>query len=320
MGGRHLLLGGGGFIGRHVALLLAKAGHDVVVADRSPPPFDLSDELRERISWRLFELDGAPWDELLDGVSVVHHYAWNSIPATANECPTTDLIANVGPTIGLLEAMRRRGHEGAPRLVFTSSGGTVYGRLQRVPVHENHPLNPLNAYGAGKAAAEHYIGAYRNQYGLDCRVARLANPFGAGQNLSRGQGAVTVFLHRALSQQPIVIWGDGEIVRDYIHVADAAKALVTLASADDVGEQHVFNVGNGVGVSLNAIVSELETSLGRRLEVRREAARPYDVPVSVLDISMMHDLLKWKPRLNFSDGVRRTLSDLELGHAVSTLD
>ncbi|MCS0503135.1 NAD-dependent epimerase/dehydratase family protein [Ancylobacter mangrovi] len=320
MDGKHLVLGGSGFVGRHVALALAKAGHEVVVADRSPLPNDLPALLRDRVSWRFFELDDAPWPELIEDVAVVHHYAWSSVPASANDCPALDLASNVGPTIALLETLRARGAGDAPRLVFSSSGGTVYGRLRRVPVQEDHPLSPLNAYGAGKAAAENYISCYRNQYGLDCRVARLANPFGAGQNLARGQGAVTTFLYRALTHEPIVIWGNGEVVRDYVHISDVASGLMTLACTEDVGEQHVFNIGSGIGVSLNAIVAELETALGRRLEVRRKAGRPYDVPVSVLDISMMHDLLNWRPWLSFSDGIRRTLSDFERGYEVSTLD
>ena len=314
----HLLLGGCGFVGRHVALLLAQRGHDVIVADRGPLSVDFPEAFRDRISWRAFDLADADWDALIEGVDVIHHYAWSSIPATANENPIGDLTGNVAPTIALLEVIRKR-ERNRPRLVFTSSGGTVYGHLQQIPVGEGHPLNPLNAYGAGKAATEHYLNSYARQHGLDCRVARLSNPYGAGQNLARGQGAVTTFLYRALNGEPIVIWGDGEVVRDYVHVADVAGGLYVLACSENVGVNHVFNLGSGQGVSLNAIVSQLETDLGRRLEVRREAARPYDVPVSVLDISRMRDILHWTPSLSFSDGIRRTLSDLEKGRSFSSL-
>ena len=315
----HLILGGCGFIGRHVAILLARQGHDVILADRAPSPAAFPADVSGRISWRLLSLADAVWDELIDGVSVVHHYAWASIPATANADPSADLDGNVKPTLALLDAMQRRGAS-APRLVFTSSGGTVYGRLNQVPVQESHPLNPLNAYGAGKAAAELYISAYRNQNGLDCRIARLSNPYGAGQNLARGQGAVTTFLYRALNHEPISIWGDGEAVRDYIHVADAAAGLVTLACTPDApGAAHIFNIGSGQGVSLNGIINELEAELGRTLDVRREPARPYDVPVSVLDVSLVRDTLEWVPRLSFVEGIKRTLADLERGSDFSSL-
>jgi len=314
----HLIIGGCGFIGRHVAILLAQQGHKVVLADRMPPPAAFPAHVREQISWRELTLADAPWDELIDGVTVVHHYAWTSIPASANADPIADLNGNVTPTLALLDAMQRLGSRNAPRLVFTSSGGTVYGRLLQVPVPENHPLSPLNIYGASKAAAEIYVSAYRNLHGLDCRIARLSNPYGAGQNLARGQGAATTFLYRALNDEPIVIWGDGEVIRDYIHVADAATGLVALASMPEVSA-HIFNIGSGQGVSLNGIIAELETELGRQLTVRREPARPYDVPVSVLDISLVKELLGWSPQLTFAAGIKRTLADLAPGNAFSSL-
>jgi UDP-glucose 4-epimerase len=245
---------------------------------------------------------------------VVHHYAWTSIPASANNNPFGDLTSNVTGTLALLEALRRRGDA---RIVFASSGGTVYGRLQKIPVSEDHPLMPITAYGAGKATAEIYLGLYRVLHGLDCRVARIANPYGAGQNLARGQGAVTTFVHHALTNQPIVIWGDGEVVRDYIHVTDVATAMVALALRPHLDTFRTFNIGSGTGVSLNTLIAELESRLNRRLDVRREPARPFDVPVSVLDISRARNILGWVPRLSFAEGIARTMSDLAGNAALS---
>ena len=252
----------------------------------------------------------ARWDEIIAGASVIHHYAWSSLPASANLDPAGDLVENVVPTIALLETLRSLGGR-APVLLFASSGGTVYGRLRQVSACEDHPLAPITCYGAGKAAVEMYLGTYRDLYGLDCRVARLANPFGAGQDPSRGFGSVITFIHHALAGSPIVIFGDGEVVRDYIHISDAAAGLVALASAPVAEGPWIFNIGSGQGASLNDIVTELEARLGRILEVRREPARAFDVPVSVLDISLARDTLGWAPRLSFSAGVMRTLLSLE---------
>jgi UDP-glucose 4-epimerase len=216
-----------------------------------------------------------------------------------------------------LEALRRRG-DGC--VVFASSGGTVYGKLQHVPVCEDHPLTPITAYGAGKATTELYLGLYRALHDVDCRIARIANPYGAGQNLARGQGAATTFLHHAVTDRPIVIWGDGEVVRDYVHVIDVATAMVALALAPRLDEFYTFNIGSGTGVSLNSIIVELESLLGRRLDVRRESARPFDVPVSVLDISRARNVLGWAPRLTFSEGMARAMVDLAGNAALSTLD
>lgn len=305
---RHLILGGTGFIGRYVAAGLSQAGHRVVVAGRTaggivPPGFQ-----GPNVEQVAFDLATADWPRLIEGIDVVHHFAWSTIPATANADPAADLSINVQSTIGLLEAARRS--KNPPRIVFSSSGGTVYGRLQHVPVTETHPMLPITAYGVGKAAIELYLGYYRAIYGLDCRIARISNPFGAGQNLDRGQGAVTVFLNLALTGCPIEIWGDGEIIRDYIHVSDAAKGLVRLASIPETFGHWTFNIASGHGVSLNGIVLELETRLGHKIQVVHRPGRNFDVPVSVLDVSLAREVLGWAPGLSFSDGIARTIADL----------
>lgn len=313
----HLILGGRGFIGRHVATLLARAGHKVFIADHRPPEFAFPEDVVARISWQPLEFASADWDALLADITVVHHYAWTSIPASANQNPAGDLTSNVAATLALLEALRRRG---GGRIVFPSSGGTVYGTLKHVPASEDHPLMPITAYGAGKAATEIYLGFYRAMHGVDCRVARIANPYGAGQNFLRGQGAATTFLHNALTEAPIVIWGDGEVVRDYVHIADVAAAMVSIASIPRLERFHTFNVGSGIGVSLNGIVAELERQLNRRLEVRRKAPRPFDLPFSVLDISRIRETIGWVPRLTLSEGISRTMADLAANSPLSRLD
>ena len=311
----HLILGGSGFVGRHVAILLAQAGHRVTLADRLPLDQDLPRDLASQVSWQLLELGAADWDALVADADVVHFYAWGSLPATANANPGGDLSLNVGALIDMLNALQRRGHG---RVVFSSSGGTVYGRLQHIPVREEHPSAPITAYGAGKASAEIYLGLYRAMHGIDCRIARISNLYGAGQNLARGLGAVTTFLHHALTGQQITIWGTGEVVRDYIHISDAAKCLTRLATIPR-GEEFVFNVGSGVGITLNEIIGELEQRLDCQLDVMRTATRPFDVPISVLDIARARKILAWAPTLSFSDGIGRTLKDLQDARYFSTL-
>lgn len=314
MSGHHLILGGCGFIGRHVALLLARKGYDVVIADRLEPEFAFPPDTKSRITWRRLEFASGDWDNLIQKADVIHHYVWTSIPASANNNPLGDLGSNVAGTLALLEAMR---HRGGGRIVFSSSGGTVYGKLHTLPVPEEHPMMPITAYGAGKATAEIYFGLYRALHGVDCRVARIANPYGAGQDVGRGQGAVTTFLHRALTQQPIVIWGDGEIVRDYIHIADVAEAIVALALRPEVNDFHTYNIGSGVGLSLNDILREIEKVLNRPVEVRREPGRAFDIPASVLDISRARHALGWAPRFSIAEGVARTALDLQNNAALS---
>jgi len=312
----HLILGGSGFIGRHVAILLARAGYRVTLGSRRPMAYVVPAEIQNLVTWQAVELGSADWDALVADADVVHHYAWSSIPASANANPGGDLLINVGATIDLLDAVRRRG---GGRIVFSSSGGTVYGKLRETPVREDHAVAPITAYGAGKATAEVYLSLYRAMHGLDCRIARVANPYGAGQDLSRGLGAVTTFLHHALRGQRIVIWGTGDVVRDYIHISDVAKCLVKLAIGPKQ-EDFIFNVGSGVGISLNDVVSELEMRLGRALDVSRTETRAFDVPVSVLAIERARAVLDWTPALSFSEGIGRTLEDLSLQAHFSNME
>ncbi len=310
-----MILGGCGFIGRHVAILLARLGAQVTLADRTPPAYCFPDDVREQIGWTPFHLSRVDWPSLIGSYEVIHHYAWTSLPASANANPLADLNVNVLASVGLLEAVRERG---CGRVIFSSSGGTVYGRAQQVPVTEKHPLLPITAYGASKATAEMYLGLYRELYGIDSRIARIANAYGAGQNLARGQGAATRFLNCALRNEPIVIWGDGEVVRDFIHVTDVARALVELASLSPEPDSYIYNIGSGCGTSLNKIIAELEIRLGYRLTVTREEGRSFDVPISVLDISLAQQELGWSPALNFAEGIGRTMCDLETNPALST--
>ena len=315
---RHLILGGGGFIGRHVALALLRRNDVVVIANRSPMKEAPPDANGELLSFVQCDLATAEWDAILLDGDVVHHYACSTIPKTANDDPVGDLDVNVRGTLRLLEALRKRR---GTRLVFPSSGGTVYGPLQHTPVSEDHPLNPITAYGASKVAIEKYLGFYRAMYGLDIRIARLSNPYGQGQDPRGKQGAASIFLHLALANQPIEVWGDGSVVRDYIHIADAVAGLLTVADAEPelLIDHPIFNIGSGRGVSITDILAFLEERLGRALHVTYLPGRQFDVTINVLDIRRARLVLDWFPRLEFRAGMDLMIRDYVAGLNYSTL-
>ncbi|GAN79610.1 UDP-glucose 4-epimerase [Acidocella aminolytica 101 = DSM 11237] len=303
----HLIIGGGGFIGRHVGLALAHKQERVILAGRRRPDFFEKIKFPKNVMWMDIDMYNTDWEACIENVDIIHFYAWGSLPSTANLNPKSDLDLNVGALVSLLDAVRKRGYG---RVVFSSSGGTVYGPPRQVPTPETHNLAPINAYGASKATAEIYLNLYKNLYGLDCRIARIANPYGAGQDIEKGLGAVTTFTNKALKNRPIEIWGTGEVIRDFIHISDVTEALTLLSMKNIQQQNSVFNIGSGTGTSLNKIITALEHRLNRKLHVVYKPSRSFDVPSNVLSIQSMKKTFNWRPQVTLDDGLGRMLTDL----------
>ena len=295
-----LVLGGAGFIGSHVAEALAREGRRVRIFDR--PHVDRLARLRR--SFEVFSgdfLDAQALLPALRGVEVVFHLVSTTLPKSSNDNPLYDVQSNVLGTLRLIELCRA---QNVRKIVFVSSGGTVYGLPRSLPLREDHPTDPISSYGIQKLTIEKYLALNRRLHGLDYCVVRPSNLYGPRQRLDVAQGAVAVFLDRALRDEPIQIWGDGSVVRDYVYVADAVDALLKAAHFE--GEPRVFNVGSGVGVSLNGLVEEIGTLLGRPLKVERGEARALDVPANVLDCSLALRHLGWRASTPLREGLRRT--------------
>lgn len=187
-----------------------------------------------------------------------------------------------------------------PRLLFLSSGGTVYGPPDQVPVAEDHPLRPINSYGIVKVAIEHYLAMYRQLHGIQSLAVRASNPYGPRQSHSGVQGVISTFLRRVHAGEPIEVWGDGSVVRDYLYVSDLAEFCVLAAGSAEVG---AFNVGSGEGRSLNEIIEIISSVTGSGIRPHYKPGRPVDVPRSVLDISRAEKCPGWRPTIPLADGV-----------------
>lgn len=295
---RALVIGGNGFIGSHLAEGLRARGHGVRVLDPGPARGDLDwsgIDYRRGAYTDADDIAGA-----LEDVDTVFHLASTTVPASSNRDPAYDVSSNLIGALGLLSAMQARGLR---RIVFFSSGGTVYGDPEALPVPESHPLKPISSYGIVKVAVEQYLSMYRHLGQLDPLVLRPSNPYGPRQSAAGGQGFVAAAIARLHEGTPLQIWGDGETVRDYIFIDDLIELAIRAA---DGGECGIFNAGSGTGASLNDVRAAIERAAGRRMPVEYMPARGFDVRRVVLDVSAARERFGWAPAIDLAEGIART--------------
>ncbi len=296
------ILGGGGFIGSAIADRLLKDGHELRIFEhaRVEPYRQFSGG--ERVEWLAGDFMSVhDVSRAIDGVDTVLHLVSTTLPKGSNDDMVYDVESNLVTTLQLLGAMVDKG---VRKIVFISSGGTVYGSPVYLPIDEDHPTEPRVSYGITKLAIEKYLLLYQQLYGIRANILRVANPFGERQRIETAQGAVGVFLSRAIRNQPVEIWGDGSATRDYIHVSDVAEAFARVVNYD--GTKSVFNIGSGIGTSLNELLDIIERVLGREVVRHYRPGRPFDVPVSVLDNTLARRELGWEPQLKLEAGIVKT--------------
>jgi UDP-glucose 4-epimerase len=297
---RILVLGGSGFLGSHIVDKFLAEKHDVAVYDLYPERFRRS-PAGIKFHTGDFGNVGALDELIATGFDAVIHCVSTTTPKSSNESPEFDIQSNVIGTLYLLDICVK--HK-VGKLVFMSSGGTIYGDIgDKDMVDESHAVRPMCSYGVSKLTIEHYLDVYRHLRGLDYVALRLSNPYGERQSPLRALGALTVFLHRTLKRQNVEIWGDGGVTRDFIYVGDVANA-VYLATVNPISG--VFNVGTGTGLSLLNILSQIATVVGREPAVTWMAARSFDVPRIVLDASKLTKVANWKCLTPLSEGVAIT--------------
>lgn len=297
-GKTYLVVGGGGFLGAQLCPLLVDLGAKVRVYGRTR----YYDAPLKGTEWHAGTLyDVQKLASLLDGVEVVFHLAATSSPASAEVNRLADLNTSVGGSLGLLEVCRA---VGVNRIVFASSGGTVYGNAERPPYNERTSPSPISTYGINKLAAEHFHRLYNSQHGMSNISLRIANPFGPFQSGLKNQGIVSVFARQILTGDTIRVWGDGSVQRDYIYGRDVAEAMIGAAVYG--GSADTLNVGSGIGRSITEVIASLEAALDRRAKVRFLEPRKIDVKASILDCALAERELGWKATTNWPDALSQT--------------
>lgn len=305
-----IILGAAGFIGTNLTIALSKEKdkynnfvNNITLFDKEDANyFNIKEFNCSNISIMTgnFNME-SNFEAITQNQDIVYHLISTTVPTTSNEQIAQELTANVVVTAKLLEACVKNK---VKKVVFLSSGGTVYGKEKVMPLKEDTATNPISSYGIQKITIEKLLYLYRYMYDLDYRVIRLANPYGPYQKPNGVLGVVTTFTYKVLMEEPIIVYGDGSVVRDFIYIDDAVRGIINIANGDS--EQKTFNLGCGQGGSIKEVINAIQNVLNVKINVKYIPARKVDVPVNVLDVTLYEETYGKLNPISLAEGVKKT--------------
>lgn len=300
---RILVTGGAGFIGSHtVDALVASGAGEVSVLD------DLSTGKRQQVNAKatLYQTDlrdGAAVASVVEQArpEIIFHLAAQMDVRRSVADPAFDAQVNLVGFLNLMESARRHGLR---RVIFSSTGGAIYGEQDEFPCTEDHPRRPVSPYGVAKLATEAYLFFYKAEYGIDYLALRFGNVYGPRQDPHGEAGVVAIFCGRILDGKPVTIYGDGSQTRDYVYVGDVVRAVA--AAAKSSGSGIALNIGTGIETNVNDLYSTLAGIAGFRMQAEHAAARPGEQKRSVISPARAERELGWRPEKKLADGLEET--------------
>ncbi len=303
-GDKVMVTGGAGFIGSHMVDLLVERGFQVLAVD------NLVAGKQDNVNGeaQLIDLDirdprlGRVFQE--EQPRFVFHFAAQTSIAVSMGQPTQDADVNLIGSLHLLDHCRNNEVE---KLVNISSGGAIYGEPRTLPCAESHPLNPMSPYGISKLAVELYLPTYNRLSGLRYATLRLANVYGPRQDPSGEAGVVAIFTELMLNQERATIFGTGDQERDFVYVEDVVDACLRCM---EKGDGQAYNIGTGVGTTVNSIFQLLKRITGFRQEPYYAPPREGEVMRTYLDCSKAERELEWRPRMHLAEGLEATVASL----------
>lgn len=281
-----LLLGGFGFIGSNIIeALLNTNDFNIIVFEFKGVTSKFVDHVR------VYYGDFNNEDDLADvfennNIDIVVHLISTTVPATSNDNIEYDINSNLIGTIRLLNLMV---NYNVLKMVFLSSGGTVYGEITKPKAAEGHQTYPISSHGIMKLSIEKYLYLYHRLHGLDYLILRVSNPYGPYHNSDK-QGFINVVIRKILRNEKVVIWGDGSIIRDFIYVKDLANIIVRLLELNIYNQE--INIGSGEGYSINQIL-EYIAEIHPGIDIEYKLSRKYDVQRIVLDTKKLSSLMNF---------------------------
>jgi UDP-glucose 4-epimerase len=294
-----MVVGSEGFIGAHLVRKLHDTGRKVIAVGRHKPREILPD-----IQHIVIE-SGNPEHitDVLTGCSTVIWLASVSTPGSSAGLPLEELHGNLQPLLTLLQAMKKR--EGCP-LIYISSGGTLYGDVAGGDAGEEMPIRPKSYYGAGKAAAEHFITSWSHQFRRPAVIIRPSNIYGPGQTQRKGFGIIPTAFEKLIQNQPLTIWGDGGAIRDYLFIDDFISLFLKLLENPLLSGTRILNAASGEGTHLNHLLDLIAKTAGKPFDRIYERGRTVDVRRIVLNNSAAKRFCNWQPEISLQEGLRRT--------------
>ena len=299
---RVLITGGAGFIGSHIVEQFTAAGNQILVVD------DLSSGKRENLKAgiELVEVDirNPQAQQVIKDFApdlLVHAAAQMSVRESMAD-PANDVDINVAGLINILTALPQ---DKLPFFVFLSTGGAIYGEQDNFPCDEQHPTRPISVYGASKLASEIYLALWSRAFGLKCAMLRLSNVYGPRQNPHGEAGVVAIFSNALMAGQAVKIYGDGEQTRDYIFVADVARAVHLAAESKAQG---VFNIGTGIETSVNELHRQMAQHFANALPASYQPSRSGEQLRSCINPSAAEKAFGWRAQMNLTDGLAQTIA------------
>ena len=303
---RVVVLGADGFIGRHLVKGLGMTSSDSILA------FDRFSDYRVGLNHPFENLKNVQImpgnffnrDDLINAVSdadYVFHLVSLTNPASSNNDPLIDIDSNIKGSVEMFEICIQKG---VKKIIFISSGGTIYGDIDSDKINEKDLPTPRSPYGIGKLTIEHYLRYFRHKSGIDYIVYRVSNPFGPGQNIHSNQGVIPVFLYNYLTKNPITVFGDGTMIRDYIYIDDLINMMVGSFKKNNIYSE--YNIGSGSGKTINDVIASIEARTGYSVEKKFIEAPLTYINKSVLDISRFSEEFGIKPKISFEDGIKKT--------------
>lgn len=297
-----LVVGGAGFIGCYVSNMLAESRRTVTALGRAPAS---SRWLSEKVEYISGDYKDRPlMRELLKETDELIDLAYATVPKTSFDDPVNDVLSNLPAGVGLAQEASMANLK---KIVFVSSGGTVYGVPQALPIREDHPTNPISPYGITKLTLEKYILMFNAFRGLPAVIVRPSNAYGEYQQAFTGQGFIATAIKSILSRQTVNVFGINGTIRDYLYVEDVARGIIAALNFGEPGD--VYNISSGIGLNNMDVLKTIEPfaeSQGYPVQINTLPERGFDVSANILDSTKLRNISTWHPEMDFNEGIRRT--------------